>query len=101
MSSAICFDLDQSKIMSSGDGLKLNIINPLSDDKIVALAKLKAFADDNFIVTQTVQFLFERLQNVVGKGENASYQHFILFPHCFQFYQTEKSPFHQHLICHL
>ena len=25
-------------------------------------------------------FLFDRLENAVGKGENAGYQHFLLFP---------------------
>ena len=27
---------------------------------------------------------FDRLENIVGKGENAGYQHFLLFPLCFQ-----------------
>ena len=25
-----------------------------------------------------------RAENIVGKGENAGYQHFLLFPPCFQ-----------------
>ena len=25
-----------------------------------------------------------RVENIVGKGENAGYQHFLLFPQCFQ-----------------
>ena len=28
-------------------------------------------------------FVFNRQENVVGKGENAGYQHFLLFPQCF------------------
>ena len=28
--------------------------------------------------------LFDRVENIVGKGENAGYQQFILFPQCFQ-----------------
>ena len=28
-------------------------------------------------------------ENIVGKGENAGYQHFLLFPQCFQPHQTE------------
>ena len=24
------------------------------------------------------------IENIVGKGENAGYQHFLLFPQCFQ-----------------
>ena len=27
--------------------------------------------------------LFDRIENTVGKGENAGYQHFLLFPQCF------------------
>ena len=26
----------------------------------------------------------DRLENIVGKGENAGYQHFLLFPQCFE-----------------
>ena len=28
--------------------------------------------------------LFDRLENIVVKGENAGYQHFLLFPKCLQ-----------------
>ena len=27
--------------------------------------------------------LFDRVENTVGKGENAGYHHFLLFPQCF------------------
>ena len=30
-----------------------------------------------------IQFSFLRVENIVGKGENAVYQHFLLFPECF------------------
>ena len=58
------------------------IINPLTDKRFLASSKLKAFADDNFNMAQIVQFFFEKVENVVGKGENAGYQHFLLFPQC-------------------
>ena len=29
-------------------------------------------------------FLFDRVENIVGKGENAGYQHFLLFLQCLQ-----------------
>ena len=35
-------------------------------------------------VIQKLKFIFERSENIVGKGENAGYQHFLLFPPCFQ-----------------
>ena len=28
--------------------------------------------------------VLERVENLVGKKENADYQHFLLFPQCFQ-----------------
>ena len=27
--------------------------------------------------------VLDRVENIVGKGENAGYQHFLLFPQCF------------------
>ena len=43
-------------------------VNPLPDNKILPLSKLKAFADDKFIVAEMVQFLCNRIENLVGKG---------------------------------
>ena len=31
-----------------------------------------------------MKFSLGRVENIVGKGENAGYQHFLLFPQCFQ-----------------
>ena len=31
-----------------------------------------------------LKFVLGRIQNILGKGENADYQHFLLFPQCFQ-----------------
>ena len=59
-------------------------LNLLPDDKLQALSKLKAFADDNFNVAQTVQDFFERLENTVEKEENVGYKNFLLLPQCFQ-----------------
>ena len=28
--------------------------------------------------------VFDKIENIVGKGENAGYQHFLLCPQCFQ-----------------
>ena len=35
-------------------------------------------------MTQKLKTVFERVENIVGKGENAGYHHFHLFPQCFQ-----------------
>ena len=58
--------------------------NSLPNDKILDLFKLKAFVDDTSNVYQKLKFALGRVENNVGKGENAGYQHFLLFPQCFQ-----------------
>ena len=54
--------------------------NSLPKDRILDLTKLKAFADDKFNVAYMNLFYLRREENIVGKGENAGYQHFLLFP---------------------
>ena len=58
--------------------------NPLPDDKILPLSRLIAFADNNLDVAQIAKFFSYRVENIVEKGENAGFQHFLLFPQCFQ-----------------
>ena len=55
--SAICFNLDQSKILLSGNGLN--------------------------IAKMTIS-VCEMVEHIMGKGENADNQHFLLFPPCFR-----------------
>ena len=33
---------------------------------------------------QIIIFIVKQLEDIVGQGENAGYQHFLLFPQCFQ-----------------
>ena len=78
MSSAICFNLDQSKILLSGNGLiiftenqaltaeywhhfamlffDLDLFNSLPNDKILDVTKLKAFADDKCSLNDDFSF---------------------------------------------
>ena len=35
-------------------------------------------------ITQVRISVYERVENIAGKGENAGYQHFLLFLQCFQ-----------------
>ena len=35
-------------------------------------------------VTQNLNFVLGRVENILGKGENYGYQHFLLFAKCFQ-----------------
>ena len=58
--------------------------NSFPNNKILDWFKLKALADDNSYVAQMMISVFDRVENIVGKGENAGYQHFLLFPQCFQ-----------------
>ena len=45
--------------------------------------KFKAFADDKLNVAKIMISVFDRVENIVGKGENAGYQYFLLLPQCF------------------
>ena len=57
--------------------------NSLPDNKILDLSRFKAFADGSSNKDEIVKFVFDREENIVGKGENAGSQHFLLFPKCF------------------
>ena len=58
--------------------------NSFHNDKILDWSKLKAYADDKLDVAKIMVPVFDSVENIVGKGENADYQHFLLFPRCFQ-----------------
>ena len=47
------------------------------------MTKLKAFVDDKLNGAEMKISLYDRVENAVGKGENAGYQHFLLFQQCF------------------
>ena len=53
-------------------------VNCLPDDKTLDGTKLKQN------VAKIIISVFDRIENIVDKGENADYQHFPLFPQCFQ-----------------
>ena len=62
-----------------------------SNDKILDWSKFKVFADDKINVTEISKFVLGMVENIVGKGENAGYQHFLLFPQCFLKYSSVGS----------
>ena len=74
MSFAICFNLDQSKILSSGNRL--------------------TFTTQSRLLTTLGKKSFE---NIVGKGENDGNQHFLLFPQSFLPFPMQISIFDTHL----
>ena len=59
-------------------------LNSLPDNKILDWSKLKAFADENLNIAQTMISVCDRVENIVENGKNVGYQHFVLFPQCFQ-----------------
>ena len=42
--------------------------------------KLSMFTANKRILAKIMKFVFRWVENIVGKGENAGYQHFCLFP---------------------
>ena len=58
--------------------------NSSPNDKILDETKLESNCRREFKCGSNDLFLLDRPENIVGKGENAGYQHFLLFPQCFQ-----------------
>ena len=67
---------------------RLYLVDSLPNDKLYALSRFKAFANDKSNVAIMMISVSYKVENSVGNGENAGYQHFLLFPQCFQ----EASP---------
>ena len=58
--------------------------NPFPYDKILDQTKLKAFADDKLNVTKMIISVFERVENIVGKGEIACTSNFFFSHNVFK-----------------
>ena len=56
--------------------------NSFPNKKILDVTKLKQFADDKLNIARMMISLLERVENIVGKGKNVGYQHFLLFLQC-------------------
>ena len=67
------------------------LFNSLPNDRILDWSKLKAFADDTSNLIEKLKFVLGKVENIVGKGENAGHQHFLLFPKCFQKHPSLRS----------
>ena len=52
--------------------------------KNLDLSKLKEFADDKIVLAEKLNVVLGRVENIVGKGENAAYQQLLLCQHCLQ-----------------
>ena len=53
--------------------------NPCPHDKILEQTKLKAFADEKLNVTIKIISVFDKVENIVGKGEIACTSNFSFF----------------------
>ena len=62
----------------------LYLLYPFPKQQILDTSKLKEFADDNFEFNENGRKLSRWVENMVGKGEIARYEQFLLFPQCFQ-----------------
>ena len=51
-----------------------NVINSLPHDKILAIPKLKTFADDKFDVDKMMISVFDKVVNIMGKGKKSGYK---------------------------
>ena len=68
--------------------------NSLPNYKILAQPKFKVLAEDKINVTQKLVFFLRWVENILGKGENAGYHHFPIFPKMFSkasFLRTVKN----------
>ena len=50
--------------------------------QILDASKLKEFADDNFKFNENASKISIMVENIVGKGEIAQNEQFLLFPQC-------------------
>ena len=73
-----------SKYSFSYSVIKWLLLNFLTDDKTLDQSNLKAFAVNKINGCQKSNLVLGRTENIVGKEENAGYQHFLLFPRYFQ-----------------
>ena len=60
------------------------MVNPFPHEKILDQTKLKAFANDKLNVTKMIISVFDREENIVGKGEIACTSNFSFTHNVFQ-----------------
>ena len=65
-------------------GLVWEGANTLPNEYMLASSKLKAFAGNKRNAAEMIISVLDTVENIVGKEENAGYQHFLLFPQSFQ-----------------
>ena len=81
MSCAICFNLDQSKILLSGNEL-MNLYDALTHYQTTNFRffQTERVCRRQFQLEENGRKLSKQVENTVGKGEIAHYEQFLLFP---------------------
>ena len=64
--------------------VKISLFTKCQSFRLVQTKSRKAFADDNLYVVQVMIYDFDNVENILGKGKSAGYQHFLLSPQGFQ-----------------
>ena len=54
-------------------------LNPLPNYKILIFSKMASIYRKFFVWLKIIEFVYEMVENIMGKGENAGDQHFLLF----------------------
>ena len=73
--------LSESKLLYH---LPLPSVNSLPNDKILDFAQIERICRQQNKCDLKTDFCFGRVENIMGKGENAGFQHFLLFRLCFK-----------------
>ena len=55
------------------------LLNSLPNEKNLDWSKLKASAENKMNLNEKLKLVSGRVENIVGKGENTGYQHFLVF----------------------
>ena len=79
----------QRYILTAREKNAVKAFNPLPHSKILDLSKLKAFADNIFILAQVTQYIFKWVENFVGKKRKCWLPAFSPFSTMFSKVSTE------------
>ena len=69
----------------------LKMHNLLPKQQNFDLNQIESICRRQFTVARMMISILDRAENIVGKGENAGYQHFLLFPQFFRKFFFSKS----------
>ena len=56
-------------------------------------SRFRALAEDKISATDKLKFVMGTVENILGKGENAGYQHFFPFPKMFSMFPRTNFKF--------